>query len=235
MCAHSHLLRQKVALLRPQLRAASARFWQQARLRDFFPEFLIATHQYVRASVPLLETAAETCAALAGSDPIAARLASYYSAHAAEERGHDQWLLEDLGHMGVAAGDVLRQVPPASVAALAGAQYFWIRHAHPVALLGYMTVLEQPPSEKHLESVQRRTKLPAPAFRTLREHARLDHGHGAEMDALIDSLPLDREKIELVGLSAISTVAGLIRWYDELLEHCRGMQPVRRRGAQSRP
>lgn len=235
MRAHSHLLRQKVALLRPQLRAASARFWNQPRLRDYFPEFLIATHQYVRASVPLLEAAAETCAALAAGDPVAARLGPYYSEHAAEERGHDQWLLEDVGHLGIGAAEVLRRVPPASVAALAGSQYFWIRHAHPVALLGYMTVLEQPPSGKHLDGVQRRTMLPAAAFRTLREHARLDHGHGAEMDALIDSLPLDREKIELVGLSAISTVAGLIRWYEELLEHCRGMQPVRRRGAQSRP
>ena len=35
----------------------------------------------------------------------------------------------------------------ATAAALVGAQYYWIRHVHPVALLGYVMLLEgYPPS-----------------------------------------------------------------------------------------
>ena len=47
-------------------------------------------------------------------------------------------------------------------------------------------------------------------------HADLDIGHAAELDDLLDRLPLSPGHIEALGLSAISTVAGLIRVLQEV-------------------
>lgn len=74
-------------------------------------------------------------------------LATYLERHVDEERQHDDWLLEDLAELGVAREDVWGRIPSPNIAALVGSQYYWMRHYHPVALLGYIAVLEgRPPS-----------------------------------------------------------------------------------------
>ena len=40
----------------------------------------------------------------------------------------------------------LRQIPSSQVATLVGAQYYWLRHYHPISLLGHMMVMEGCPS-----------------------------------------------------------------------------------------
>ena len=48
-------------------------------------------------------------------------------------------------------------------------------------------------------------------------HAELDPGHGAELDALVDSLPLTREQSAVIGLSAMQTVELYTRAIEEIL------------------
>lgn len=213
----SSVLRRKIALARPPLVAARRRLDQYANPAAAWIAFLGVLYGSLRASVPLLETARDRARELSPTDPVAAGLTDYLLRHAEEERGHDEWLLQDLQSVGVASAELLGRPPSGAVAALVGAQYYWVLHYHPVCVLGYLMVLEgNPPSRRSLQDLQGRSGLPASAFRTMLEHADLDVGHAAELDDLLDRLPLSPGHNEALGLSAISTVAGLIRVLQEV-------------------
>jgi hypothetical protein len=51
----------------------------------------------------------------------------------------------------------------------------WIYHWHPVLLLGYIAILEGYPFHvEQMERIQRKTKFPDSAFRTMYMHSNLD-------------------------------------------------------------
>ena len=78
---------------------------------------------------------------------------------------------------------------------------------HPVALLGWIALLEgYPPETATIDRMAARTGYPPSAFRTLREHAELDIAHGDELFAVIDRLPLTEEQATIIGLNAMSSV-----------------------------
>jgi hypothetical protein len=217
--SESQILQGKMRLAAPRLAAVAGRFWGHPRLAELFPEFLFTVHAMIRASVPLLVTAAEEAEARAPGDPVAVPLAAYYRRHAREERHHDEWLLDDLVALGHHREDLHRRLPSPAVAAAVGACYYWVRHVHPVALLGYLAVLEgNPPVVAELEELRRRTGLPAEAFRTLLKHAHLDPLHRDDLHAVIDRLPLVAEQRALLGLCALETVGATARLLEEILE-----------------
>src|SRR5207244_9453749 len=90
---------------------ASRRFLTHPRIAAVYPEYLIAVHCAVRASVPVMEAARDRAEAMAETDPVAAGLTGYLERHIEEERGHDLWLLEDLECLGVRRGTGLARVP----------------------------------------------------------------------------------------------------------------------------
>lgn len=190
------------------LRSATALLWRPDGLRQRYPRYLAAMYALVRASVPLLERAAGRCAEL--DDPAARTLAAYYTRHAEEERDHDAWLLEDLA----AAGAGPAAVPPPAVVELAGAQYYRIEHEHPVALLGYIAVLEgNAPGPRLADRLAETTGLPGGAFRTLREHAELDGGHLDDLHRVLDALAPPPERQTAVSVSALHTANLLTRLF----------------------
>jgi len=211
-------LRFKIALVSGPLIESAARFWSHPRLAELYPEFLITTHAVVRASVPLMETALRETWRLRDRDPVSRALGDYLEKHIPEERGHDDWVLEDFEALGYPREKVLERMPSAAAAALVGSQYYWILHLHPVALLGYIAVLEgSPPDEGHLMKIIERTKLPAEAFSALLRHARLDPHHRDDLDRVVDALPLTQRQIDAIGASAARTVALLARLADEVV------------------
>jgi hypothetical protein len=215
--ASSSVLRRKIALALPPLVAAQRRLDQHPEPAAAWLAFLGVLYGSIRASVPLLETARDRARDLSPTDPLAAGLVDYLRRHADEERGHDEWLLQDLQSVGVASTELLSRPPSGAVAALVGAQYYWVLHYHPVSILGYLMVIEgNPPNRRRLQDLQSRSGLPLSAFRTMLEHADLDIGHAAELADLLDRLPLSPSHNEALGLSAISTVAGLTRLLKDL-------------------
>lgn len=210
-------LRLELSLVRPVLWTATARMWRSdSGLPGRYRRYLCAMHQVIRASVPLMERAATRCEALP-RDPVARPLARYLRAHTEEERGHDDWLLTDATAAGTPSEELTGTVPPAHVAALVGAQYYWIEHSHPVALLGYIAVLEaNAPAPGLAGRLARETGLPPAAFETVRLHADLDDGHSADLDRLIERLPLDAAQRSLVAVSALHTVASLAELFDRI-------------------
>jgi pyrroloquinoline quinone (PQQ) biosynthesis protein C len=214
----SRRLRNKLELVLPVLLATGRRLIASPALDRLYPEYLELTHGMVRASVPLMETALSRARALP-DDPVAERLADYLEHHIPEERGHDEWLLEDLEFLGIPRVRVLGRVPSPTIAALVGAQYYWMLHTHPVALLGYIALLEgYPPRPEDLDLMQVTSGYPAEAFRTLRLHADLDPHHGEELDELLDALPVDESQRTLMGLSAITSVQLCAQALQEVLD-----------------
>ncbi|MGW2520682.1 iron-containing redox enzyme family protein [Streptomyces sp. NPDC001617] len=213
----SAALRVKLDLVAPALHSAATALWQPSGLGHRYVEYLYTMHALIRASVPLMEQAARRCAQLAPHDPAADPLGRYLQRHAEEERGHDQWLLADLAAAGADPAAAFDRLPSPIVADLAGAQYYWIEHHHPVALLGYILVLEDnAPAPWLADRLAASTGLPDKAFRTVREHADLDCGHVAALDALLDTLPLTTAHQALVAVSALRTTDGVTRLFSHL-------------------
>jgi len=210
-------LQAKLALALPAVRAASERIWQSPSLRELYPVYLATMHGIVRSAVPLMEAGAARARELESDDDVARGLAPYLEHHAPEEAGHDRWLLEDLEALGRDPDEVLRRTPSARVASLVGAQYYWLRHAHPVSLLGHMAFVEgYPPQPGFAARLQEATGYPREAFRALRRHERLDIRHREELFETIDALPLQAEHESLIGLSALHTAQGAIEVFEQI-------------------
>jgi hypothetical protein len=208
----------KISLVDSRLDRSCRAFLAHPSLRLLFPEYLFRLYCAVHAIVPLMAATRARAGQMAGSCPVAALLVPYLAQHIEEETGHDEWLLEDMQAVGLSRSDVLSRLPPRSVAALIGSQYYWVFHAHPVALLGYVTVVEGTPVRAEtLDYLVSEVGIPREALRTLYLHAELDVGHGADADRFLDSLPLTAEQSRLVGLSAMHSVELLSTVIDELV------------------
>jgi hypothetical protein len=216
-------LRRKIGLVIPAFVSAGDRLIAHPRVPDLYPEYLFVSHCVIRASVPLMEAGRVQAEARAETDPVSAALAPYLEEHIQEELHHDEWLLDDLEVVGRPRPEILARPPTPTVAALVGAQYYWLLHYHPVALLGYIGVLEgYPPSMKMIDELIGGTGYGPDAFRTMVAHAELDPSHGDELFELVDSLPLTRKQSAVIGLSAIHTVHMYTRAIEELLEEYAG-------------
>jgi heme oxygenase-like protein len=217
----SSRLRQVLALAFPLISGPAAEFWTHPRLRELYPRYLVSVHTAIRASVPLMVEARAAALQRVSLDPAAGPLAAYLEHHIPEEAHHDDWLLDDLARIGVDRDDVLAHLPSPAVASMVGTQYYYIRHFDPVALLGYIGLLEgYPPTEQLIRMAAERTGYPLEAFRTLRKHAHLDPHHRDDLNHCLDHLPLSADAMKLVTTSALATVERLRCVLDELLaEH----------------
>ncbi len=215
---HSRKLRRTIALASESLSERIDRFWTHPRLAEVYPEFLFATYGVISASTPLMQAAADEAALRAGSDELSGILEPYLREHAEEEAGHEEWVLDDLRFCGISRERVLERIPYPSVATMVGAPYFWSRHVHPVAFLGYLAVLENPASPEFLERVSARSGLPIEAMSAHLRHARLDVTHVAEFDAMLDELPLMPRDADILTTTAITAVAHLDAFFADLLE-----------------
>lgn len=216
--SNSELLWSKIRLAEPRLNSASNRFWTHPNLAGLVPPFLVQLHRVMQGGITLMRVARDRAAALQG-DSVAAILTPYLEEHILEEKDHDAWLLDDIGTLGISPQEVAAATPLASVVSLLGAQYFWALNMHPVAVFGYLIVLEgKPPVATQLKAIQRRTGLPATAFRCLMEHADNDPHHIAELNETLDAMALTAEQQEYVALSAFHTIDAVASVFEELIE-----------------
>lgn len=216
---HADLLRQKIALVQPRLVARADRVWRHPRLADSYADLIVSFHGFTRASVPLMEAASDRARESRSEDPVCGPLVDYLEHHIAEERHHDEWLIEDLEVLGVTREAALSRLPSPTVASLVGAQYYWIHHVHPIAVLGYIAVLEgEPASEEFIEGLILSSGLPRDAFRTLLKHAHLDPGHRDDLDRFLSRLPLEPRHASLVGISAFHTSEHFGRVFEEFAD-----------------
>jgi hypothetical protein len=160
---------------------------------------LIFLHDVIAASEQLLIEAAEGLELLPRNS-FHSRLAKYYRSHLDEERDHVKWLREDLKSAGV---NVPAEWPHKLAMAMAGSQYYLLKHAHPAALLGHMAVLEGDPTPieviESLEQAHGKQLL-----RCVRFHAEKDLEHRKELFEVIDDAP--ESLCGLIGYSTGNTL-----------------------------
>jgi hypothetical protein len=200
-------IRAKLDLAYPVFGAYAQCIWSSPSVRQLYPVYLSTMHMVVRSAVPLMQAAVEQAKARGPSDPLCAALIDYYTHHMEEEAGHDGWLLEDLQAIGVAAAEVLDRIPSPRVAAMVGAQYYWLRHYHPVSLLGHITAIESyHPPVGFARRLAELTGYPKTAFRAISRHEVLDVHHHRELLELLDRLPLGVRQEKMISLSGLHTL-----------------------------
>lgn len=182
----------------------------QINSRSTYIRYLIQSHHYVVAAVPLMKFALSTD--YAAADPV---FRQYLTGHIEEEAGHDRWIVNDLGELGVRE-EVLAQQPPfAETCQMAGAAYYGIAHRHPVSILGYIYALESAPvTADFLDDMARRCDVPRSAMFTLSEHGAHDVDHSADAAAMIERYQ-GQERVELAirdaSLMALSSFVSLLK------------------------
>jgi hypothetical protein len=206
----SERLRLKVELAAPALALPGRILLEHPQAKDLFPRFLATGYPVAEAMVPLMEAALVRAREAAPHDPVADGLVAYLERHIPEEIHGDEpggATLNDLAVLGIDP-DRLRWDPPApQVAALIGAQYYWIFHRHPVALLGFLELEAFHPHEPTVERLIETTGLPREGFRQLLIHSKLDVVHARDLHRVLDALPLEPRHEQLIGLSALQTIS----------------------------
>ena len=217
--AASERLRTALGLIMDEAPADGGRFWAHPRLRVLYPRYLVMLHTLIRGNVTLMTAARDAARQTAPADPTGLMVAEYMDKHLEEERHHDDWLLDDLEVLGVPRQDVLTHVPSPAVAALSGSQFYYVQFYRPVAILGYVAILEgRPPTKILLDAARRRTGYPEEAFAVLRMHGEFDPGHIDDMYQLLDSLPLDSDAQLAIMTNAMATHELARRIMTELME-----------------
>ncbi|HET8659775.1 MAG TPA: iron-containing redox enzyme family protein [Micromonosporaceae bacterium] len=195
-----------VSLVVRDLSRAAARMWQAEPARERYRAWLEISHDLLRATAPLLAEAVAECVRRGEG-----RLAAYYAEQLQEEYGHEDWVAQDYAAAGGDPAHLGQRVPAPVAARLAGAQYYWLRHAHPVALAGHIAVLEwHPPRPNLVPTLVRRTGLPRTAFSTLERHIDLDAGHGRRLEQALSGMDLPVQWRRLLTTSALTSAYGLV-------------------------
>jgi pyrroloquinoline quinone (PQQ) biosynthesis protein C len=152
--------------------------------RALYLDFLSQAYHHVKCTAPLLALAASRC----GSDDwrYQAALLEYIQ----EERGHDEWILEDIDALG---GDpeMMRQgTPHFPCRIMVGHAYYLVDHVSPYALLGMIHVLEGMAVELASNAARAIHKSIATTggagFKYLTTHGDLDIEHTKLFEKLID-------------------------------------------------
>jgi pyrroloquinoline quinone (PQQ) biosynthesis protein C len=109
-----------------------------------------------------------------------------------EEKGHEDWVLEDIAAMG---GDMKAHIaaPSAPVQAMIGYNYYAAERVHPCSVLGMLYVLEVVASVyggKAADSIGRALgRDPGKGgFRFLSSHATMDADHFAQLNVLLKTI-----------------------------------------------
>jgi len=104
--------------------------------RDLYVEFLASAYYHVRHTCPLLGLALSRCDL--DDSAYRAGLLAYLD----EEKGHEDWILDDIRALGGDADRVRRTLAPLAVRVMVAYANYAIEHISPYALLGMVHVLE---------------------------------------------------------------------------------------------
>jgi pyrroloquinoline quinone (PQQ) biosynthesis protein C len=173
----------------PEIRDSLAGRITRAR----YAAFLREAYHHVRHTVPLLMA----CGSRLGE--ARARLRAAVEEYIAEERGHEEWILDDLRACGEDAEAVRDGAPAPATELMVAYVHDYIARVNPVGMFGMVHVLEGTSSAlatRAAHSIARALGLPPAAFRYLTSHGSLDQEHVRFFEHTVNRLaPEDQEAV----------------------------------------
>jgi hypothetical protein len=162
--------------------------------RELYVEFLTQAYHHVRHTVPLMMA-------------VGARLPDHHEwlresilHYLDEERGHEQWILDDIGHAGGDRAAAAVSHPSLATECLVAYAYDTILRRNPLGFFGMVFVLEGTSVALALNAadpIQAQLQLPKQAFSYLHSHGELDKEHVGDLAAILGRFedPADRDAV----------------------------------------
>jgi pyrroloquinoline quinone (PQQ) biosynthesis protein C len=154
--------------------------------RELYLDFLSQAYHHVKCTAPLLALAASR----GGPDDREYQAALFH--YIDEERGHEEWILEDIEALGGDADSVRRSSPLFPCKIMVGHAYYVADRVSPYALLGMVHVLEGMAVALASNAVRAlRKTIPGSSdagFKYLTTHSDLDIEHTKFFEKLIDEI-----------------------------------------------
>lgn len=157
--------------------------------------FLQEAYHHVRHTVPLLE------ACKAALPARHAWLDEALDEYVDEEKGHDEWILDDIDAAGGDANAVRHGRPGHATEVMVAYAYDTIARGNPLGFFGMVHVLEGTSVALALQAadqIQARLALPDAAFSYLRSHGTLDREHTAHFALLMDRIEGPADQADIV-------------------------------------
>ena len=163
--------------------------------REAYLEFLEQLYHVVWHFCPTMAAAAARC----GDDRRILRYALYHQID--EEKGHEEWVLNDVDAMGGDREAVKNGIPAAPIQAMIGFNYYASEHQNPAAVFGMIHVLEEVAASFASQAARKIAEavgVPGPeGFTFLQSHGDMDQDHVAEFKELVEQVtdPADQQAI----------------------------------------
>lgn len=157
--------------------------------------FLREAYHHVRHTVPLLQ------ACKAALPERNAWLRGPLDEYVEEERGHDEWILDDIRAAGGDAQAVRSGPPGHATEVMVAYAYDTIARRNPLGFFGMVHVLEGTSVSLALmaaDQIQKPLELPDAAFTYLRSHGMLDREHTAHFELLMDQVEDPQDQADIV-------------------------------------
>lgn len=109
-----------------------------------------------------------------------------------EEKGHEEWVLNDIRAIGADPEEAKRALPSAPVQAMIAFNYSYPDRVHPCGVLGMLYALEVISSVyggRVAASIMKSLGMPGPeGFTFLQSHASMDQDHMAKLNRLVNTI-----------------------------------------------
>jgi hypothetical protein len=118
-----------------------------------------------------------------------------------EERGHEEWILDDIRACGGDAQAVRHGTPGHAAEVMVAYAYDTIARRNPLGFFGMVHVLEGTSVSLALlaaDQIQQPLRLPDTAFSYLRSHGMLDREHTAHLGRLMDRIDERSDQADIV-------------------------------------
>ena len=154
---------------------------------DLYLNYLVSAYHHVRHTCPLLGLALSRCDS--GDQFYRAGLLAYLD----EEKGHEEWILDDIQALGVNAQAVRNALAPFSVRMMVAYANYAIERISPYAMLGMVHVLEGMSvalARAAASAIQTSLGVSSGGggFSYLTSHGQLDEDHVAAFAVLLDQI-----------------------------------------------
>jgi pyrroloquinoline quinone (PQQ) biosynthesis protein C len=161
--------------------------------------FLREAYHHVNHTVPLMQ--AFRARIPAGREWLAPALDEYIE----EERGHDEWILDDIRACGDTS-DVRHSRPGIATEVMVAYAYDTIARRNPLGFFGMVHVLEGTSVSLALlaaDQIQKPLALPDAAFSYLRSHGTLDQEHVQHFQLLMDQITDPTDQADIVHAARV--------------------------------